>query len=153
MMVHCMHVNNCIYIVAIKIVAQHSDSLVVPSMTAITANDAVEYQVEGMIRIIVGHEVIRFRVPMVERYENARTGLQGVEQSTITISPTVPGAQYRITAWTIGHTDNNFRRSAMPATGYAKTEQESELHILYKRHCYGYTFQRQAPYPKVNMPQ
>ena len=100
-------------------------------MTAITANDAVEYQVEGTIRIIVGHEVIRFRVPMVERYENAGTGQPGPRQRTITIRPAVPGAQYRITAWTIGFTDNNFRRSAMPATGYAKTEQESELHILH----------------------
>ena len=141
------------HIVAIKIVAQHSDSLVVPSMTAITANDAVEYQVEGRIRIIVGHEVIRFRVQMVERYENAHTGQPGRRQRTITIRPAVPGAQYRITAWTIGFADNNFRRSAMPATGYVKTEQESELHILHKRHCYGYTLQRQAPYPKVNMPQ
>ena len=141
------------YMVAKKIVAQHSDSLVVPSMTVITANDAVEYQVEGRIRIIVGHEVIRFRVPMIGRYENAGTGQPEVEQSISTISPAVPGAQYRITAWTIGFEDNNFRRSAMPATGYAKTEQESELHILHKRHCYGYTLQRQAPYPKVNMPQ
>ena len=122
-------------------------------MTAITANDAVEYQVEGTIRIIVGHEVIRFRVQMVERYENALTGQPGPRPRTITITPAVPGAQYRITAWTIGFADNNFRRSAMPATGYAKTKEESELHILHKRHYYGYTLQRQAPYPKVNMPQ
>ena len=135
------------YIVAIKIVAQYSDSLVVPNMTAITANEAVEYQVEGMNRIIVGYEVTRFGVPMIGQYVNTGEG------SSVTISPVVPGAQYRITAWTIGFGNNNLRRSAIPAMGYAISEEESELHILYKRHCYAYTFQRQPPYPKVNMPQ
>ena len=55
--------------------------------------------------LIVGYEVTRFGVPMIRQYVNT-----GGERRA-TISPAVPGAQYRITAWALGES----RRSATPA--------------------------------------
>ena len=53
---------------------------------------------------------------------NAGTGRR------VTISPAVPGAQYRITAWAL---NGNGNRSATPAVGYATTGEASEsMHIL-----------------------
>ena len=77
-------------------------------------------------RTIAGYEVTRFGVPMIGQYVNAGT--------TLTISPAVPGAQYRITAWTIGSTNYGHSRSATPVTCSATTREKSEL-LLYKRHC------------------
>ena len=54
---------------------------------------------------------------MIGRYINAQT------QSRVTISPAVPGAQYRITAWAFG----DGRRSVTPAVANATTEEEGEL--------------------------
>ena len=47
--------------------------------------------------IITGYEVFRFGVPMIGEYVNTGT------RRTATISPAVPGAQYRITAWALGN--------------------------------------------------
>ena len=56
-------------------------------------------------RVIAGYEVTRFEVAMIGQYVNTGRGRR------VTISPVVPGAQYRITAWALG----NGRRSATPA--------------------------------------
>ena len=71
-------------------------------------NSTVEYEVrrnDNTTRLITGHEVIRFGVPMIGEYRNSGRGKR------VTISPTVPGAQYRITAWAL----SDRRRSATPA--------------------------------------
>ena len=62
-------------------------------------------------RVIAGYEVTRFGVPMIGEYVNTGRGRR------VTISPAVPGAQYRITAWALG----DGRRSAVPAVEYATT--------------------------------
>ena len=76
----------------------------------------VEYETTtqcNATRIIAGYEVTRFGVPMIGRYVNTGRG------SSVTISPAVPGAQYRITAWTLG----DGRRSATPAVVDATTRE------------------------------
>ena len=81
----------------------------------------VEYQVQKRDDItdvlITGYEVIRFGVPMIGEYVNAGRG------RTVTISPAVPGAPYRITAWALS---SNGSRSAMPAVVHATTGEASE---------------------------
>ena len=67
--------------------------------------------------VITGYEVFRFGVPMIGEYNNAHT------QRTVTISPAVPGAQYRITAWAL---DSGTRRSATPAEKSVSTGEASE---------------------------
>ena len=62
-------------------------------------------------RVIAGFEVTRFGVPMIGQYVNTGRG------SSVTISPAVPGAQYRITAWALG----DGRRSAAPTVVDATT--------------------------------
>ena len=52
---------------------------------------------------------------MIGQYVNTGRGRR------VTISPVVPGAQYRITAWALG----DGRRSATPAVEYATTGSES----------------------------
>ena len=64
-------------------------------------------------RVIAGYEVTRFGVPMIGQYVNTGRGRR------VTISPAVPGAQYRITAWTLG----DGRRSATPAVVDATTKE------------------------------
>ena len=81
----------------------------------------VEYQVkrnDGITNapLITGYEVTRFGVPMIGQYANTGRG------SRVTISPAVPGAQYRITAWALG----NRGRSATPAVVDATTGEASE---------------------------
>ena len=66
--------------------------------------------------VIVGYEVIRFGVPMIGKYVNTGRGRR------VTISPAVPGAQYRITAWALG----NGSRSATPAVVYATTREAGQ---------------------------
>ena len=56
---------------------------------------------------------------MIGEYVNAGRGRR------VTISPAVPGAQYRITAWAL-HGNYNGGRSATPAVVYATTLEESE---------------------------
>ena len=72
-------------------------------------------------RTIAGYEVTRFGVPMIGQYVNTGRGRK------VTISPVVPGAQYRITAWTIGSTNDGHRRSATPVTRSTTTREKSEL--------------------------
>ena len=103
-----------------------SDPLSVPSLTVPHATSSVvEYNVQANDDItnplIAGYEVIRFGVPMIGEYEN------GQRRSRVTISPAVPGAQYRITAWATGG-DN---RSATPAVVYATTGEAGKtvLHL------------------------
>ena len=67
--------------------------------------------------LISGYEVTRFVVPMIGEYVNTGTG------RTVTISPAVPGAQYRITAWAL---TSDGRRSAIPAVEYVTTGEASE---------------------------
>ena len=57
--------------------------------------------------LIVGYEVLRFGVPMVGEYDNV--GIRRTE--TVTISPVVPGTNYRIEGWAL----SNGRRNAAPA--------------------------------------
>ena len=96
-----------------------SDTLKVPSLRVDRdRNLAVIYQARSTDVItnilITGYEVTRFGVPMIGQYVNAGRGRR------VTISPAVPGAQYRITAWALGDS----RKSATPAVGYANTGSE-----------------------------
>ena len=76
------------------------------------------------IRVITGYEVFRFGVPMIGEYVNRRKGNPG------TISPAVPGAQYRITAWALGgSTSPDNRRSEAPAVSINTIEEASELKL------------------------
>ena len=73
----------------------------------------VEYETtahDSATRVIAGYEVTRFGVPMIGQYVNTGRG------SRVTISPAVPGAQYRIIAWALGD-----GRSATPAVVDATT--------------------------------
>jgi len=82
----------------------------------------VKYQVERnddtTDAVIAGYEVTRFGVPMIGEYVNTQRG------SRVTISPAVPGAQYRITAWAL-HGDSGWR-SATPAVVDATTGEASK---------------------------
>ena len=109
-----------------------SDPLNVSSlMVGRITNSAVEFQVkrnDAIARnnpLITGHEVISFGVPMIGEYDN-----EGSVRSwkTVTISPAVPGAQYRITAWALG----DGRRSATPAVEYVTTGEacECDMHKM-----------------------
>ena len=98
-----------------------SDLLSVPNLTVNrVTKSAVEYQVQRKDdttdAVITGYEVIRFGIPMIGEYVNAYRGRR------VTISPAVPGAQYRITAWALG----DGRRSATPAVVDATTKEASE---------------------------
>ena len=96
-------------------------------MVGRATNSAVEYQVQrndDITRaVITGYEVIRFGVPMIGEYVNAGTW----RRSRVTISPAVPGAQYRITAWAL---IGNDRRSATSAVEYVTTGEASECGML-----------------------
>ena len=57
---------------------------------------------------------------MIGEYVNAGSG------KNITISPAVPGAQYRITTWALtGDGSGSRKRSAGPAVVHATTEEAS----------------------------
>ena len=105
----------------ITVDSSSSDPLSVPSlMVDKLTNSAVEYRAQRNDAItnplIAGYEVIRFGVQMIGQYVNAGRGRR------VTISPAVPGAQYRITAWALG----NGRRSATPAVVNVTTEEAGE---------------------------
>ena len=108
-------------------IAHHSGPLSVPRLTVNTFSTDGMYQVErddtATTRVITGHEVIRFGVPMIGGYVNTGTGRR------VTISPAVPGAQYRITAWAL---NSGTRRSATPAVVYVTSKEAGELHSLHK---------------------
>ena len=71
---------------------------------------------------VAGYEVIRFGVPMTGEYTYLSS--ESVQQLVIiTISPTIPGAQYKIIAWAIG----NGSRSTRPAVRNAITREAGEL--------------------------
>ena len=85
-------------------------------------NLTVEYHVQrndtiANAPLIAGYEVTRFGVPMIGEYVNAGRGRR------VTISPAVPSAQYRITAWALGAG----RRSATPAVKNVTTGEAGEL--------------------------
>ena len=106
---------------SIIIDSSSSGPLSVPSLTIDKlTNSAVEYRAQRNDAItnplITGYEVIRFGVPMIGQYVNAGRGRR------VTISPAVPGAQYRITAWALG----NGSRSATPAVVDVTTEEAGE---------------------------
>ena len=99
-----------------------SDPLSVPSLTVDkVTNSAVQYQVQRKDNItnaplITGYEVTRFGVPMIGEYDNLGS------KRRVTISPAVPGAQYRIIAWAF----SGGRRSATPAVEHATTGEASQ---------------------------
>ena len=100
-----------------------SEPLSDPSLTVDrVTKSAVEYQVrrnDGIITnapLIAGYEVTRFGVPMIGQYVNAYRGRR------VTISPAVPGAQYRIIAWAL----SDGRRSATPVVVDATTGEAGE---------------------------
>ena len=105
-------------------VANHSDPVDVPTLTVSIVGRIVEYQVQksdnATERVITGYEVFRFGVPMIGEYVNTGRGRR------VTISPAVPGAQYRITAWALDRT----RRSVTPAEEGATTEEKCKLYIF-----------------------
>ena len=102
-----------------------SDPLSVPSLIDRVTNAAVEYRAQRTDNItnvlITGYEVTRFGVPMIGQYENTGRGRR------VTISPALPGAQYRITAWAL-HSDGSYdgRRSATPAVVDATTGEAGQ---------------------------
>ena len=93
-------------------------------------NSQVEYSVQSNDDItdalITGYEVIRFGVPMLRRqYENKGKGRDA--PGIVTISPAVPGAQYRITAWALDTGDG--RRSAAPEVVHETVGEASKCGI------------------------
>ena len=89
------------------------------TITGVT-NSQVEYETNAhgnATRVIAGYEVTRFGVTMIGQYENTGRG------SRVTISPAVPGAQYRITAWALG----DGGRSATPTVVDATTGEAGAL--------------------------
>ena len=96
------------HLIVTNIIAYYSDPLSVPRLTVSVATTGVQYQVDMSdthTTVLSGFEVFRFGVPMIGEYANTGRG------KTVTISPVVPGAQYRITAWAqLG----NVRRSTTP---------------------------------------
>ena len=100
-----------------------SDHLSTPVLMVSKATNS--YQVQRTSdgtnnRIIVGYEVNRFGVQMLGEYVNAGR--------SVTISPAVPGAQYRIIAWAYG----GGSRSETPAVVYVITGEtrECDMYLL-----------------------
>ena len=98
-----------------------SHAVSTPGVTVPCVNSSqVEYETTAhgsATRVIAGYEVIRFGVPMIGQYMNTGRGRR------VTITPAVPGAQYRITAWALG----DGMRSATPAVVDATTEEGGEI--------------------------
>ena len=69
---------------------------------------------------VAHYQVLCFGVLMIGE------SVRGGTHSTITISPAVPGAQYRVAAWALG----DGRRSAAPAVEKIVTEEASESNSL-----------------------
>ena len=117
----CVRINifRLIYIYTDIIALPTSDPLSIPSLVVDRATKlAVKYQVNDITNpLIAGYEVARFGVPMIGQYVNAQIGRR------VTISPAVPGAQYRITTWALA--GRNGRRSARPAVEYVTARETS----------------------------
>ena len=116
----------------------YSDPLSVPRLTVNTATSTVvEYRVErsdtATTIVITGYEVFRFGVQMIVEYVNTGRGRR------VTISPAVPGAQYRITAWAL---DSGTRRSTTPAVKSVTTGEASEWEL---QTIGDFTLYKQAP--------
>ena len=99
-----------------------SDALNTPSLTqnSVTNSTLIYDSARNNVvtgSLIVGYEVIHFGVPMIGQYVNTGSGRK------VTISPAVPGAQYRITVWALG----DGRRSATPAVEYDTIGEASEM--------------------------
>ena len=75
--------------------------------------------------VIAGYEMTRFGVPMIGDWDNEG---RSTSWKRLTISPAVPGAQYRIIAWALG----DGRRSATPAVVDA-TAWEASKTILHMK--------------------
>ena len=106
----CMH-----HILQFPLHPVPAPGVTVPRVTS----SQVEYETTGhgsATRVIAGYEVTRFGVPMIGQYVNTGRG------SRVTISPAVPGAQYRITAWALG----DGRRSAAPTVVDATTMEAGQ---------------------------
>ena len=106
---------------------QSSDPLSIPSVIVRSVTKSVvQYHTlrndATTNKLIAGYDVIRFGVPMIGEYVNTGRGRR------VTISPAVPGAQYRITAWALG----GGNKSATPEVVYATTGEASEC----GRHVY-----------------
>ena len=67
--------------------------------------------------LVVGYEVFRFGVPMIGEYMNVGGGRR------VTISPAVPGAQYRIEAWAL----SGDRRNVASAVKNVRNTETSKL--------------------------
>ena len=76
--------------------------------------------------VIAGYEMTRFGVPMIGDWDNEG---RSTSFKRVTISPAVPGAQYRIIAWALAIGDG--RRSATPAVVDATAREASKtvLHM------------------------
>ena len=124
----CACVHACVSVsVCAGIYSLPSDPLRFPSLTVgRVTNSVVGYQAQrndGITNaLITGYNVIRFRVSMIGEYVNAGSGRR------VAISPAVPGAQYRITAWARGDST----RSATPAVEDVTTVEAREC----GRHVY-----------------
>ena len=103
------------FILCIESRLSHPHSVPPPGVTVTCVTSSqVEYETTAhgnATRVIAGYEVTRFGVPMIGQYVNTGRGRR------VTISPAVPGAQYRIIAWALG----DGRRSATPAVVNATT--------------------------------
>ena len=101
----------------------HIDSVPPPGVTVTDVTSSqVEYETTAhgsTTRVITGYAVFHFGVPMIGEYVNTGRGRR------VPISPAVPGAQYRITAWALG----NGSRSATPAVKSVTTAEASEFCI------------------------
>ena len=99
-----------------------SDPLRAPHLMVYrVTSSAVEYRVQNKDdttnALITGYEVIR-QVPMIGEYVN--TG----GERRVRISPAVPGAQYKVTAWVLG--GGNRSATPWPAVLYVTTGEARE---------------------------
>ena len=117
--VHCTEATYVLHQIIITPFSSHAVPTPEVTVPCVTSSQ-VDYETTAhgsATRVIAGYEVIRFGVPMIVRYVNTGRGRR------VTISPAVPGAQYRITAWALG----DDRRSPTPAVVDATTEEGGEI--------------------------
>ena len=77
----------------------------------------------GIDRVIIGYHRLDLGQPVLGQFVNNN------KKSSITFSPLIPGAKYRITAWGLGGRSDK-RRSHSPAVVEVTTNQTSELQVL-----------------------
>ena len=92
-------------------------------MVTTVQQSSVEYQFQSNDNItnplITGYQVTRFGVPMIGEYVNPT-------RRRVTISPAVPGAQYKITVWALLGRLGDGRRSSTPAVKDVTIKETSE---------------------------